>query len=157
VVLVGTTANQLLAFDSATGSSLWKMTAPAPVGAGASVVNGTVFWGYGFVLIGPPGNDGGVIALRPSSAGGTTTTRAAQQGEGAQIFRTSCASCHGIDGRGATGPSLRGVADRLTLDQHRQVVEGGRNQMPPFANVLTEAEIDAVIDFERNGLERSGS
>ncbi len=154
VVLVGTTANELLAFSTDDGSPIWEMTTPAAVGAGASVVDGTVYWGYGFVLIGAPGNDGGVIALRPSAAGATTTTEAAQRSTGAQIFRTSCASCHGIDGRGGTGPNLIGIADRLTVEEHRATVEAGRNQMPAFGNALTDAEIDAVVDFERNGLDQ---
>ena len=77
----------------------------------------------------------------------------ADETEGARLFRTVCASCHGRRGEGGVGPSLVGVADRLTLDQHLAVVNEGRGtQMPAFQHALTPEEVAAVVEHERTQL-----
>ncbi len=48
------TAQTMFALDAATGLQLWSFPAGASVNAGATVVNGTVFWGSGYAHLGIP-------------------------------------------------------------------------------------------------------
>lgn len=83
---------------------------------------------------------------------------------GAQVFGANCVRCHGTDGQGTPGlyPPLKGSATVNNPDFTRQVnivlrglageSIGGRQyagKMPPFADVLTDEEIAAVILHER--------
>lgn len=69
---------------------------------------------------------------------------------GAMIYGTICSSCHGFEN--ANNPnapsfaSLKGVKDRLTKAQVRDLLKTGRNQMPSFAT-LSDVEHSAVIAF----------
>ena len=153
VVLVGTTANQLLALAADDGAVLWSMEVADQVGSGASVVDGTVYWGYGFALLGSGSGQGGLYALRPTGAPDAHASpgTAPEADLGAEVYRTACSSCHGTRGQGAVGPDLHGVADRLTLEEHLAVVRDGRGtQMPSFEGTLTDKEIAAVVEHERS-------
>jgi mono/diheme cytochrome c family protein len=66
---------------------------------------------------------------------------------GADVFRARCSSCHGADGGGAIGPSLREIESRLDDDAQRVVVVEGRKTMPAFGNSLSDADIDAVVRY----------
>lgn len=75
-------------------------------------------------------------------------------GEGAELYNVNCATCHGGSGDGGLGPSLHGVADRLSLDEHiKTVTEGRGGRMPSFEGDLTAAEIEAVVNYERSEFE----
>jgi polyvinyl alcohol dehydrogenase (cytochrome) len=63
VAFVGTTAGTYVALDTGSGNELWKYQAPGMVGGGASIVDGRVHWGYGFVLF-SGGGDGGILSFR---------------------------------------------------------------------------------------------
>lgn len=89
-------------------------------------------------------------------------------GSGKHIFDTNCAMCHGVAGTG-DGPVLaRAIVDygyqttdaallnpnltsaaakSLDRDGLRGVVTGGVNLMPPFAKLLTEQQIEDVLDY----------
>jgi polyvinyl alcohol dehydrogenase (cytochrome) len=60
LAFVGTTEGALLAVDAETGEERWRHEVPGPVGAGPTVIDGNVLWGYGYTLFGPPG-EGGLI------------------------------------------------------------------------------------------------
>lgn len=68
---------------------------------------------------------------------------------GEELYQLHCAACHGADGDGGSGPSLVGVADRLRLDEHLEVVRKGRGEMPAWGDALAAEEIDAIVDYER--------
>lgn len=69
---------------------------------------------------------------------------------GADVYASTCASCHGVDRRGNNrAPSLVGVGTRLSAQQIRQVIDHGRGFMPPLAQ-LSEEEKEAVIDYLLN-------
>jgi polyvinyl alcohol dehydrogenase (cytochrome) len=53
------TAPNMLALDAATGKTLWTFPAGASVIAGATVSNGSVYWGSGYTHLGLPGMTGG--------------------------------------------------------------------------------------------------
>lgn len=87
---------------------------------------------------------------------------AAEPDAGPRLFAERCSGCHGDDGRG-DGPmapalvpkprDLRTAAfwrDRTDADLRTAVVKGKPGtMMPPFAGVLTDAEIDALVRFMR--------
>jgi polyvinyl alcohol dehydrogenase (cytochrome) len=51
-------AATMLAFDAATGDTLWSYAAGSSVNAGATIVNGVVYWGSGYAHLGIPGYTG---------------------------------------------------------------------------------------------------
>jgi len=79
---------------------------------------------------------------------GSTTTQTVANAVGAKIFASNCAQCHTLAAAGSNGqvgPNL----DDLSPDQETvkaQVTNGGSG-MPAFADVLTDAEIDAVASY----------
>jgi mono/diheme cytochrome c family protein len=97
-------------------------------------------------------------ASSPGSAAVTTTTaappetRAPGESEGAFVFRTECAGCHGPHGEGNLGPSLAGIAGRMSEAAQLALVRGGRDRMPPFAPGLSESDIEAVVAYTRTQL-----
>lgn len=76
----------------------------------------------------------------------------AQLVEGRNVWQARCATCHGPDGGGGTGPRLNEgrVLERFA-DPADQVaiIENGKGNMPSFSSVLTEEEIEAVIRYTR--------
>jgi ubiquinol-cytochrome c reductase cytochrome b subunit len=69
--------------------------------------------------------------------------------QGALVFQVKqCRNCHSLgETGGKRGPSLDGVAVRLTQDQLiRQVIQGGGN-MPAYGNNLSPAETTAIVAF----------
>lgn len=96
----------------------------------------------------------------PSAAPGEAQLRAL----GAQVFGAHCARCHGMDGAGTRGlyPPLKAsatVTNRDFAEHVRTVLNGlsGRpiagqtyaGKMPPFADMLSDEEIAAVVLHER--------
>ncbi len=78
---------------------------------------------------------------------------------GAQVFATSCASCHGDGGAGGApagaaldppAPSLVGPrAEHLRGIPRRQIIESGRpgTAMVGWAEILSPEDLDAVYGF----------
>lgn len=83
------------------------------------------------------------------STAGTTTTLGT---DGAHIFEVKCAECHSSSGHGDLGPSLVGVADRMTEEEQISVVSSGRNFMPRFSPGLSDEQIRAVVEYTRTQL-----
>ena len=69
---------------------------------------------------------------------------------GNEVFGDSCSVCHGSDGTGGVGAALGGVSERLSIGDHLSVVWNGRGSMPPFGGLLTDAEIAAVVAYQRS-------
>jgi mono/diheme cytochrome c family protein len=83
---------------------------------------------------------------------GTTTGAAASPG--GQLFQANCASCHGAQGEGVSGPKLAGVVTRDFPNETDQinVVTNGKGPMPAFGGNLTASQIRQVVDYTRTGL-----
>jgi mono/diheme cytochrome c family protein len=71
--------------------------------------------------------------------------------DGVAVFAEHCASCHGADGMGIVGPQLAGRVELLFPDVGDQVdfVARGMGPMPAFGQVLTPAELEAVVRHTR--------
>jgi mono/diheme cytochrome c family protein len=78
----------------------------------------------------------------------STKTTAVASAEGEKVFASNCAQCHTLAAAGSTGevgPNLDSIApDEATVNA--KVTNGGGG-MPAFADVLTEAQIDAVSAY----------
>lgn len=71
---------------------------------------------------------------------------------GADVFRDSCAMCHGSDATGMMGmhPALTGAVDRLSRDGVEITIRNGRATDPPmpsFDNRLSDDEIADVVAY----------
>jgi len=81
-----------------------------------------------------------------------------QMARGEKIYNTQCAACHQAKGQGIDGmfPALDGspVATGAAAE-HINIVLKGKNLMPAFKEQLSDAEISAVITFERNAWNNS--
>jgi polyvinyl alcohol dehydrogenase (cytochrome) len=162
VLYVADDSGRIAAYDAADGARLWAHEVAFPAAGGISVVDGTVYAGWGWWLAGEPdGADGGLIAFRlgggdaadASDTGGMASAGDRESGDdgpdGRELYQARCASCHGGNGEGSSGPSLAGVADRLTIEDHVAVVRDGRGEMPGWDGSLSDEEIEAVVEYER--------
>jgi polyvinyl alcohol dehydrogenase (cytochrome) len=152
VLYVSDDSGRIAAYDAAGGSRLWAYDVPFPAAGGAAVVDGTVYAGWGWWLAGsPPDADGGLLAFSLDGGGGGDPGDAGGD-LGRTVYQQSCAACHGGSGEGASGPSLAGVGDRLTVEDHIAVVRDGRGNMPGWEGTLSAEEIEAVVEYERTVL-----
>ena len=81
--------------------------------------------------------------------------------DGAKVYKSKCASCHGKDGKGtAMAPAHAGsdyIKSASAADIKADVVNGRKGSakkykkfpipMPPWKGKLTDAEIDAVVAY----------
>jgi mono/diheme cytochrome c family protein len=112
---------------------------------------------------------GGLAILAACIAGVGTVV--ADGGQGEVVYQTHCASCHGSDGRpdpdsvlvdalgvipanfsDALFNSREPVSDWKIVVTHGGGALGFSSQMPAFGEALSEAEIDAVLDYIKRNL-----
>jgi mono/diheme cytochrome c family protein len=112
----------------------------------------TTVWALAvLVLAGGVASSCGGADNEASTAPATTTTSTGPGGQaasGAQLFNDNCQSCHGPDGTGGSvGPDLQKSSVAENLAQVQKQVRNGGGGMPPFADVLSETEIDTVAHY----------
>ena len=98
----------------------------------------------GMLFINPPSG-----SLEADEGGGGGEVGAV---DGAAVYAGRCASCHGGDGGGGSGPALadgRMVEAFPEVADQVAVVTDGRNGMPAFSSRLSAEEIEAVVEFTR--------
>lgn len=91
-----------------------------------------------------------VLALTLAVAG----TMGFAQADGASIYKTKCASCHGAAGTPNPGMAkmmgIKPVSDpemkKLSADQAAAAVKGGKGKMKPVAG-LTDAQVKSVAAY----------
>lgn len=64
----------------------------------------------------------------------------------------TCLACHGSDLTGASGPSLRGIGDRMDKEQILNIIYNGQGDMPAMGEAakdkgLTDADIEHMADW----------
>lgn len=67
---------------------------------------------------------------------------------GATVYADNCASCHGDDGTGGSGPDISGESE---TEEIAQIVLDGEGDMPAFDGDLTDQEIADVVAFVAEG------
>ena len=73
-----------------------------------------------------------------------------QQAEAGKLYAQHCAACHGSDGGGGIGPSLKDDKYRYGRDLAAvsESIEKGRpGGMPGFGNQLSAAQIEALANY----------
>lgn len=73
--------------------------------------------------------------------------------KGKSVYSANCASCHMPEGQGVDGlfPALAGSPIALgAAADHINIVLKGKNLMPAFSDQLNDADLAAVITYERN-------
>lgn len=78
--------------------------------------------------------------------------------DGAAIFKSKCAMCHGPDGAGQTtmGKNMKlkdlrsAEVQKQTDAQLRTMISDGKGKMPAYKAKLSAAEIDALVGFIRS-------
>jgi len=93
-------------------------------------------------------------------------------GRGQTLYSSYCGACHQPNGEGMAGvfPPLKGsaVVNRADATKHIDIVLGGlqgarvsgvsyTNPMPAFGATLSDADIAAIIDYERAAWGNHGS
>ncbi|MGE5169851.1 MAG: cytochrome D1 domain-containing protein [Rudaea sp.] len=90
-------------------------------------------------------------AVPPSvPAQAATATDAPAPGAAAQNYATHCASCHGAERLGGTGPALLPEnLERLRKPAAADTIAKGRlaTQMPAFGDRLSQGDIDALVAY----------
>ena len=81
--------------------------------------------------------------------------RAQDTGLGESLFNSSCAGCHGLDGRGgehapdiATNPRVQQLSDDALLRTIRNGIPSAG--MPAFRSAFTEQQLSAVFNYLRS-------
>ncbi|HEY8528180.1 MAG TPA: cytochrome c [Paenibacillaceae bacterium] len=102
-----------------------------------------------------------VLAASLAACGGSAGSGAASGGRAArgtlpdgpaetiELYRTHCLVCHGPDLAGNMGPStdLTRVGANLDRDAIRRRIAEGGDMMPPFADKLSDKDMDALADW----------
>ncbi len=100
-------------------------------------------------------------AAAESAGGAKTWSKEELLERGKKAYATTCAACHGPEGKGIPGvfPALEGSKIATgPVEEHIKTVLHGRAsgkfsaQMPSFAAQLNDTDAAAIITFERNAL-----
>jgi mono/diheme cytochrome c family protein len=72
---------------------------------------------------------------------------------GEELYNNVCRACHMMDARGAAGagtyPSLAANPNLETAGYPLTMVIHGRRAMPPFGDMMNDAQIAAVVNYLR--------
>jgi mono/diheme cytochrome c family protein len=82
-----------------------------------------------------------------TSTGTASGTSTGTGSEGAALYATYCAGCHGADGGGGTGPSLGSNVGGKSDDALRTLITEGQGYMPPIG--IPAEDIPALIAYLR--------
>jgi alcohol dehydrogenase (cytochrome c) len=73
-----------------------------------------------------------------------------QADSGANVFRASCASCHGASGQGGSGPKLNGIAAKYTVAQTLSLIVDPKPGMPKlYPGALSAQDVADVTAYLR--------
>lgn len=100
----------------------------------------------------PPADDDGEEAAPAQPAAPAATPNELATEEGARLYASNCAVCHGPAGEGLIGPALAGHPGLVDTTFIVSTILAGRptHGMPPFADVLDDADLAELATFVRN-------
>ncbi|MCR8870476.1 MULTISPECIES: cytochrome c550 [Peribacillus] len=82
---------------------------------------------------------------KEKEGGGKTEETESASASPEDIYKQNCISCHGDAYQGGVGPALKGVGDRLSVDEVKNVITNGRGAMP--SGLVEEQNIDAMAKY----------
>jgi putative heme-binding domain-containing protein len=100
-----------------------------------------------------------LITLAGTAAAGQHLTRPADLDEGARLYRSSCALCHGLDGTRVSGVSLGSGQYRHASsdDELARIIRAGIPGTAMPSNTLSDEETANVVAFLRSMSTLSGT
>ena len=132
------------------GGANWGVTAANPL-KGIVYVLGTN--GPALLKLQPsvPGGSGAnaTFGISAGRGGGGRGANNAAAAAGRNIFNQNCASCHGSDLRGGSGPSLANAASSMSADSIKGTISTGKGAMPPFGG-MSSSDVDSIIAYLAN-------
>jgi cytochrome c-type biogenesis protein CcmH/NrfG len=63
------------------------------------------------------------------------------------LFAANCATCHGVDGQGITGATLKGNVRALEAANVQNAIQFGRGTMPGFSATLSPEQIAELVTY----------
>ncbi|MBS4215625.1 MULTISPECIES: cytochrome c550 [Neobacillus] len=84
-----------------------------------------------------------LAAEKGEGKGSEKTEVAASKPE--DIYKTTCIGCHGDQYQGVVGPPLKGVGDKLSKEELKNIVTHGKGSMP--AGLVPEDKAAAMADW----------
>jgi mono/diheme cytochrome c family protein len=66
---------------------------------------------------------------------------------GEQLYALNCASCHGVQGQGGSGPAIAGNSRATDAANVQNIITYGRGTMPGFSATLTPEQIETLTQF----------
>jgi cytochrome c oxidase cbb3-type subunit 2 len=118
-----------------------------------------------------PGVSSGMAAAATASGANASTQPGYDAAKGRALYTANCSACHQASGEGLPGtfPPLKGsgVVTKDDATKHMRVVLNGlqgekaggvvyASPMPPFAAMLSDADIADIIDYERSSWGNNG-
>jgi cytochrome c oxidase subunit 2 len=97
------------------------------------------------------------VAAAAAEAASQTWSEADLMAQGESVYNTNCAGCHQTDGTGGYGPAIKGSEIAIgDAAEHLNIVINGKNGMPAF-KMMGDADLAAVITYERRAFGNDGS
>lgn len=72
-----------------------------------------------------------------------------QAAHGKALYERNCIVCHGEKGDQQNSGAKDLTITTLSAEEMKTLVKGGKNSMPPYGRIYSDAEIDAVISYVR--------
>ncbi|MEW9677991.1 cytochrome c551 [Lentibacillus sp. L22] len=90
------------------------------------------------------GNDNGNNNAKEENNGGNVDEQAAED-----AFQSNCASCHGSDLSGQSGPNLQKVGSKYSKDEIADIIENGKegDQGTMPAGMATGDDVDLIASW----------
>ena len=92
----------------------------------------------------PPPQETGYTTNPPYYETGDTVE---PEGNGAEVYSTSCSGCHGADGISGSAPNLADAVPNLSDDQLTDIITNGQGSMP--GGLASESDVPALVDYLR--------
>lgn len=124
-----------------------------PLAGYAVVILALTLFGAGYAFIAPSADRAEAQTLAADAAAGAEQPDATDVAEGREIYVKSCASCHGMDGRGGegyTGPDITGeggAAVDFQVSTGRMPSMNPNAQMPRKPPAFSQEEIDDLVAY----------
>ena len=82
-----------------------------------------------------------------SPTGEAEAVQEAVQISAQELYAGNCATCHGAQGQGGSGPALAGNRNAAREANVRNIIEYGRGMMPGYGAQLSETQLSELTDY----------